>query len=794
MKLQAYRLRNYRRLRDVVIELDDKISIFVGANNSGKTSAAQGLYSMLRGDAASFELFDFSAILWAEIDNIGNALPDDADAPKQLPAITLDLWFRVGDADLGVAMPLLPSTDWEGKCVGIRVSFEPKDPYDLVKTYRELREKTTAAAMKLAAKAAAGAAPAAGGVTGYKPWPQSLTKFLTKELTKHYGFCYYVLDEREFEEYKEKSAAYTPQEVAGDGKRDTILKSLVKVDFLRAQRHLDDPQSGGTAARAENLSSRLSRFYERNLEKRDDDHQALHALDVSEKELNSHLKSVFSDTLEQLKKLGYPGVNNPDIVIRAALDPSKVLGQSAKVHYVVPGGGEAQLPDNYNGLGFKNLVYMVVELIDLHERWSKEKDDRPPLHLVFIEEPEAHLHAQVQQVFVRNVLRLLEENHENESIFHTQVVVTTHSPHILYERGFSPIRYFRRVSAEMEHHTDVRNLSRFKAGEEEKEALAFLQRYLKLTHCDLFFSDAAILVEGNVERLLVPAMIESCAERLRSSALTVLEVGGAFAHRFRDLIEFIGITTLVITDLDSVVVKVPVEAGAAAPAPGQEDEEDDLKVFEVDEEDDAGNVSADQGVRKNSKKRGKTCEAHTPDAVTANQTLISWIPKKRTVDELWAVGDAEKVHTLDGGKAHVRVAYQTKVKVTVGKVTAELCGRTLEESFGLENAGWCQDEKNAAVGLKLRNTAKTPQELATGLHKKVISKSFDKTRFALEVLASGPLKGWRVPAYICEGLTWLETMVAYEAEAEGAVAANAAAIAPMDGGAIVPEAAPGATK
>jgi len=777
MKLQAYRLRNYRRLRDVVIELDNKISIFVGANNSGKTSAAQGLYSMLRGEAASFELFDFSAVLWDEIVNIGSALPDDDDAPKRLPAITLDLWFRVGDADLGVAMPLLPSTDWEGKCVGIRVSFEPKDPYDLLQTYRELREKNKAAAMKLVVKATSAATPAAEGVTEYKPWPQSLTKFLTKELTKHYGFRYYVLDEREFCEYKEKSPTYTPQEMAGDRKGDTILKSLVKVDFLRAQRHLDDPQSGGNAARAENLSSRLSRFYERNLDKREDDHQALQALDISEKELNSHLKNVFSDTLEQLKKLGYPGVNNPDIVIRAALDPSKVLGQSAKVHYVVPGGGDAQLPDSYNGLGFKNLVYMVVELIDLHERWNNDKHERPPLHLVFIEEPEAHLHAQVQQVFVRNVLRLLKENHEQESIFHTQVVLTTHSPHILYERGFSPIRYFRRVSAEMEHHTDVRNLSRFKTGEEEKEALAFLQRYLKLTHCDLFFSDAVILVEGNVERLLVPAMIESCAERLRSSALTVLEVGGAFAHRFRELIEFIGITTLVITDLDSVLVKMAVAAGAAASTAGQEDEEDDLKVFETEEEDEVGEGSPGVGMTKSSKKRGKTCEAHTPDAVTANQTLISWIPKKRTVEELWAVSDAEKVHILEGGKAHVRVAYQTKVQVTIGNVTAELCGRTLEEAFGLENAGWCQDEKNAAVGLKLRKAAKTPQELASGLHKRVITKSFDKTRFALEVLASGPLKGWKVPAYIFEGLTWLESMVAYEAEAEGAVAANAAAIA-----------------
>ncbi len=798
MKLQAYRLRNYRRLRDVAIELDDKISIFVGANNSGKTSAAQGLYSMLRGDSSSFELFDFSAILWAQIDNIGNAAPGNVDALKQLPAITLDLWFRVGDADLGVAMPLLPSTDWEGKCVGIRVSFEPKSQYDLVQAYHELRDKATIAAAKLAAKAAIGApggvaaASGVGAAGEYKPWPESLTKFLTKELTKHYGFRYYVLDERQFDGYREKSAEYIPQEMVGDRRGDTILKSLLRVDFLRAQRHLDDPQGGAGAARAENLSSRLSRFYERNLEKREDDHQALQALDASEKELNFHLKNVFSDTLEQLKKLGYPGVNNPDIVIRAALDPSKVLGQSAKVHYVVPGGAEAQLPDSYNGLGFKNLVYMVVELIDLHERWSKEKDERPPLHLIFIEEPEAHLHAQVQQVFVRNVLKLLEKNLEHESVFQTQLVVTTHSPHILYERGFSPIRYFRRVSAEMQHHTDVRNLSRFKSGEDEKEALAFLQRYLKLTHCDLFFSDAAILVEGNVERLLVPAMIESCAPRLRSSALTVLEVGGAFAHRFRELIEFVGITTLVITDLDSVLVKAPTAVGAASPADSQEEDEDDLKPFEV--EDGAGEGGADAGVKKTSQKRGKTCEAHTPGAVTANQTLISWIPKKRTVDELWAVGDAEKVHTFEDGKAHVRVAYQTKVKVTVGQSTAELCGRTLEEAFGLDNANWCQDEKNSSVGLKLRTTAKTPQQLATGLHKRVVSKSFDKTRFALEVLASGPLNGWRVPAYISEGLTWLETMVAYEADAEGAVAVSAAAIEPVDGGAIAADFAPGAQK
>lgn len=782
MRLEAYRLRNYRRLRDVVIELDERISIFVGANNSGKTSAVQGLYSLVRGDAKRFELFDFSAALWSGIDAVGEA-PSDEDAPRTLPSISLDMWFRVGEEDLGVAMPLLPSTDWDGKCVGIRVAFEPKDPHELVQRFKALREHGNAAALALAAKVAAAknAGPAIVGaaappdVSDYRPWPESLTKYLAKELSTEYTFRYYVLDEREFDGYQEKNANYSPLPLAGDKDKGgaTVIKSLLKVDFLRAQRHLDDPDEG-TSSRSENLSRKLSRFYQRHLDMRGDDHQALQALDASEKGLNFHLKEVFKDTLERLKKLGYPGVNNPDIVIRAALDPTTVLGQDAKVHYVVPGNVPAHLPDSYNGLGFKNLVYMVVELLDLHERWNRDEAERAPLHLVFIEEPEAHLHAQIQQVFIRNVLKLLEEDKNKSSFFHTQLVLTTHSPHILYERGFSPIRYFRRVSAELEHHTDVRNLSRFKPGDSDKANREFLQRYLKLTHCDLFFSDAAVLVEGNVERLLMPAMIETAAPRLRSSALTILEVGGAFAHRFQELIAFVGLTTLVVTDLDSVEVK-----DDAAAAADNDENEDELRPFEVEESEDGKG-----GEKAKFRKRGSTCPAHLPNAVTANQTLISWLPKKLSVAELWAVTTDEKVLVLANADAYVRVAYQTPIPVTVGGVTVARCGRTLEEAFGLENAAWCQDAANRPIGLKLRKAANTPEELALGLHKRVISRSFDKTRFALEVLASGPLNQWKVPTYISEGLAWLEERVAHEQEAEVAVATGAAAIEPANGAAI----------
>jgi hypothetical protein len=82
------------------------------------------------------------------------------------------------------------------------------------------------------------------------------------------------------------------------------------------------------------------------------------------------------------------------------------------------------------------------------------------------------------------------------------------------------------------------------------------------------------------------------------------------------------LTTLVVTDLDSVEVK---EDADAVPDAADDEEEDELRPFEVEEGGEGGD-----GEKSKSKKRGSTCPAHSPNAVTANQTLISWIPKKRS--------------------------------------------------------------------------------------------------------------------------------------------------------------------
>jgi len=137
------------------------------------------------------------------------------------------------------------------------------------------------------------------------------------------------------------------------------------------------------------------------------------------------------------------------------------------------------------------------------------EENRPLLHLLFIEEPEAHLHAQLQQVFIRRVLSLVAE--EAPSAFRSQLVVTTHSPHILYERA-SPHPVLPPPLGCGRTNDNSPEPFKFPTGEHPKDR-DFLQRYLKLTHCDLFFADAALLVEGNVERLLLPLMIEKSLRR-----------------------------------------------------------------------------------------------------------------------------------------------------------------------------------------------------------------------------------------------------------------------------------------
>ncbi|MBW0252467.1 ATP-dependent endonuclease [Cellulomonas sp. PS-H5] len=705
MHIKAFRVENFRRLRNVRVDLERDQTVFVGANNSGKTSATH-LFQLFLGQQPRppFQIYDFTADCWARFNAV------DADPWTELPKITFDLWFDVDEDNLHRVLELLPSLDWNGEPVGVRMVYAPKNAIALIENYKEARAKAHATT--------------AGASTSFRAWPQSMVDYLDKRLPQEYEIKYFSLNPARCDADLMLEEGYDPFFLGTHGSgASKIVDSIVRVDFLNAQRHLSDADSRG---RSEDLSKRLSRFYARNLDKMDTDLDALGAIAESEDRLNDHFARVFGPTLDRLAEVGYPGVANPGLVVKASFNAYGILSSSARVHYALPSAGgaaavEQMLPDQYNGLGFKNLIFMVVEVLDFHQAWSESQQDRPPIHLVMIEEPEAHLHAQLQQVFIRKILDIIPEVDPD---FQTQLVVTTHSPHIVYESNFRPIRYFSRVvMTEGLQCSDVKNLSRF-YDEEELATRDFLQQYIKLTHCDLFFADGAVLVEGNVERLLLPLVIERFVPALRSCHLTILEVGGAFAFKFEKLMTFLGLPTLVITDLDSVLARVPSAEGEA-------------------EEDDALSP-------------GKACTVHTPGAVTSNATLKQWLPQISSIQELLDADNDLKVSGHGSAPSTpVRVSYQTRETVSWQGASEDRAGRTLEEAFALQNLDWTQGEEGKSLGLRIRGSSELSiEDLHDAIFKRVKGSHFDKTAFVLGVVAS-VMHEWKAPAYLTEGLEWL---------------------------------------
>ena len=726
MRIRSLDIQNFRKLRSVRIDLGSDTTLLVGPNNSGKTTAMVALAKFLLDEKISIRDFTLSNVaalnaIGATWEN-GSGGKDGVDA--WLPVLpSLDVWLDVEEGEIHHVTKLLPSLDWAGGLVGARIRLEPRDLESLRGAYLEARAHATPPTSDGGSKEASDP-----GL-----WPRHLVDFLDRRVRDAFVLQIYTLDPGKY--------AGPPQDVAGHAVpvEGDPLSGLIRIDEIRAQRGLSDATVEGgreAARRGQGLSSQLRSYYERHLDPETaptkTDLEALRAILDAQAEFDDKLKVGFEQALEELQTLGYPGLTDPRIRLSTKLSPMDGLRHESAVQYEVNSSeSEAnqdllRLPESYNGLGFQNLVSIVFKLMGFRDEWmrvgkgsssSGQSRVLEPIHLVLVEEPEAHLHAQVQQVFIRrafDVLRRHPNLGKNEGLT-THLIVSTHSGHIAIESEFDAVRYFRRKNVDAENHvptTEVVGLGRvFGEGDENGR---FVRRYLRATHCDLLFADAAILVEGSAERILVPEFIRASASRLAERYITILDLGGSHAHRFKPFIEALGLTTLVVADVDAV---------------------------------DPANKSA--------KKR----PVQGAGLVSANSVLKKWHPGEDDLDQLAALASAARtVQRGPGGRASVFVAYQQPISVSVEGETESVWPSTFEDAVVLENleavgghsGGTLTNKFSATIG-----SAKSASDLGEGLFKDLAS-SAAKAEFALDLLCLPDSVALRTPHYIAEGLAWLE--------------------------------------
>lgn len=721
MKIQSVHIRNFRKLKNCHLDFGEQETVLVGANNSGKTSAISAIVWFLK-NAEKFTIKEFTATNWALINKIGEEWLEKDSVDETLLSLhqwenivpSMDVWINVADGEQYRVNHLIPSlSTWDGKKVGVRGQYVPEDVLKLYTAYKEAKTKVKQLEET----------PEWKDADSPELYPRNLCDFLGKgsNLREYFNVKYYIIDpafdpedENEVQKTPDNSLDYNP------------LEGLIRVDTILASRDFSDPE-GQTDNDIDTLSKQFQQYYKSSgLEDEDltvEGLELIGGIAKANKTYDEKLRKTFEVPVGELKNINYPGFQNPEIKIRSKIQVEEAIKHDSAVQFAIQGMKELVLPEKYNGLGYRNLISIYLKLIDFREKWLKALSDGQniePIHIVFVEEPEAHLHAQAQQVFVKKAFDALCNNQviKENSWLNTQLVLSTHSNHIVNELDLNCMRYFKRVmdtTDKIPISTVVNLSSTFGTDDDTKQ---FVTRYIRLTHCDIFFADAVIFVEGPAEKILVPGFLVEAG--LDKYYISVIEVNGRHTNSFRQLIKKLGIATLIISDIDS--------------------------------------TRQEQG--KNGKSVYKSViTARRKGYKTGNPSIKSWLPEKELIDDLLALKRENKV--VD----NVRIAFQTPINVkwNINKDDlTEICPYTFEDALIFTNLELFRQE-----GLKKMGTITAIADLlknsdsALDLQNKIFTKleksGFKKAEFAVSLLYKEDFDDLRAPAYIQEGLQWMKS-------------------------------------
>jgi predicted ATP-dependent endonuclease of OLD family len=648
LEIERIKIKNFRLLKDSVLEMKNGLSLLIGRNNSGKTSLLV-LFEKFYNDE-HFTYDDFSISLRQQIDNIDvntNILEltiqmileikyDESDNLEHLSEFILDL-----DPASNTVKILFEVTIKKEKILPILESLDSQD---------------------------------------------KKTRYIKKNLQNYLKTTIYSFenDDDLLEQNRYKL-------IKKDLKQ---IKNIINFQIIHAKRNVSssDDNKGKKI-----LSSMTTKYF--NQKSIVDPNFS----DINQKmiEMDDILNTEYNTEFGEFLKLGKDFLNINTLKVISDLESNAVVSNSSKVIY---GEASNHLPEHLNGLGYMNILYL---LLDIEMKKESFKEEKKAINLLFIEEPEAHTHPQMQYKFIDKIKEVF------KSIENLQTVITTHSAQIVSKCDFKDIRYLLNENNQnikiKNFHSELKELY----GTEEEE-FQFVEQYLTLQASELFFANKIIFIEGTTEKMLLPYFINKFDNDrkvipnyipISSQNISILEVG-ANAEAFDKLVRFFDIQTLIITDIDTTL-KTQNQTGRTI-----------YKAHKVDGATHTSNLT----IRK---------YFSSPDV--NNNTFANWFENL-------------KKESISINNRKIKLSYQIEED--------NYHARSFEDAFIKVNLQKLIDNKSVLRGLKNDDELIIRDDIYE-LTEEILDKKSDFA-FSLLYLALSKNIDWAMPLYIKNALEWIQ--------------------------------------
>jgi len=536
MILKEVTVLNYRKFTNASFSLDDDITLLAGANNSGKTSLIDLLCNIIGSSRAQYAVSDISVTLakaWCDqvypifseffkaglekeetinkiIEKIFPSDSDSSDTGILIPPtmVRFKIDYTIGE-DIRYFADYIMDLDTEKHSFYFVYVFQP--------TVTSFKQALEIDFDKLKGR--------------HSKIINPDTDANKIELLKEKILCTYAASIQESCQFTDSSYEN------GNVIATTDFRKLFNFKNIYAGRPLDDQDNSkirnlsknmlGLACHDEDWKSLIGELPDKIL-------QPIEDLEITRIVRKASVDGL-SEAIGEVSKAN--GGNSGNMILDLDISEeaiSNLINQITNAKYQLEGH---VLSEASQGLGYSNMIYILLQLE------TYKRDINPYLVNVFIiEEPESHMHPQMQNVFAK----YLQKYYQQKKI---QGLITTHSSEMVRVTNMKNLRVARPNGS---FDSKVYDFSSFKKTISNDAVLDnFYDWFYEIGFSDIVFADRVVFYEGDTERMLIRKLSTLEAyQALGQIYIAFVQVGGAYAYNYRNLIEFLNIKTLILTDLD----------------------------------------------------------------------------------------------------------------------------------------------------------------------------------------------------------------------------------------------------